>query len=448
VLLNVLTQCIPSPFFEGLWRHPEDRSARGYRSLEYWVDMARMLEDSCVDALFLADIHGTFNVYRDSYGPALRHAVQAPTLDPAFVIPAAAAATRQLGYAVTYSTTFHEPYSAARMFSTLDHFTNGRIGWNIVTSDMRVARGTGLTKPLSHDDRYERADEFVDLAVRLWEDSWEDGAVVRDREADVFVDPGMVHAVRHSTRFFDVDVPHQVEPSPQRTPVLYQAGASPRGRTFAAKYAEVCFVTLSSFQSGREEVSRVRDEAASFGRELRVVHGTGLIVGRDTADVQNKAEDYLRWASHEGLATKWCGWSGVDLGAYADDTPIDSIPPENLYSVRKFLGELPAQRQLTVGDLREYVAVPRRPNRFSKLMLFGTATQVADRMEEWMARTGIDGFNITPAPVTAGLRDLCDLLIPELQRRGLVRSSYPDNEMTLRERYFGAGNRRYSRSKA
>lgn len=445
MILNVLTQCIPAPFFEGLWRHPEDRAAAGYRSLEHWIQVSRMLEEACVDALFLADIHGTFNVYRDSYAPAVRHAVQAPSIDPMLIIPACAAATRWLGFAVTYSTTFHEPYQCARLFSTLDHLTGGRVGWNIVTSDMRVAAGTGLARDLSHDERYERADEFVDIAVRLWEDSWADGAVVCDPASDTFADPALVRPVRHKSRWFDIDTPHQCEPSPQRTPVLYQAGASPRGRAFAARHAEVAFVTLSSFQRGRAEVDQLRAAAAAAGRQLTVLQGTGLLLAPSEEQARARADEYLRLASREGLVTKWCAWAGVDLAAYPDDTPVSGIPQDNLHSVRKFLAELADGREVTVGDLREQIAVPRRPHRFGKLLLFGTPAQVADRMEEWLTRTGVDGFNLTPVPATAGLRDLCELLVPELQKRGLMRTAYPENELTLRERYFGPGARRYQR---
>jgi FMN-dependent oxidoreductase (nitrilotriacetate monooxygenase family) len=331
------------------------------------------------------------------------------------------------------------------MFSTLDHLTGGRIGWNIVTSDMRVARGTGLTKDLPHDDRYDRADDFVTAAVRLWEDSWQDDAVVLDREGDLFADPQRVHTITHDSKWFSINVPHQCEPSPQRTPVLYQAGSSPRGRAFAASHAEVAFVTLSSFQHGKAEVDLLRAEAERMGRPLKILHGTGLIVGRTETEARQKAEDYVKLASREGLTAKWCGWAGLDLAAWPDDTPISKIPQDNLHSVRKFLAEISTDREVTVGDLREHVAVPRRPNRFSRLMLCGTPAQVADRMQEWMRRTGIDGFNITPAPTTSGMHDLCELLVPELQRRGLMRASYPPDETTLRERYFGTGRRRYQR---
>lgn len=227
--LNVLSQCTPVPLFDGMWRDPGDRSATGYRSLDYWTWLAGRLEAACVDALFLADIHGVFDVYRNSWRPAVRHGVQVPVVDPMLVVAALAATTRRLGLAVTYSTSYHAPYQCARLFSSLDHLTEGRIGWNIVISDTRLGVRAGLCEYLPHDDRYARADEYVELVRRMWEESWSDGAVVRDAERDVFTDDALVRAVRHQGSYFHMDTPHSCEPSPQRTPVLYQAGASARG---------------------------------------------------------------------------------------------------------------------------------------------------------------------------------------------------------------------------
>src|SRR5690606_11967525 len=250
-----------------------------------------------------------------SFAPAVRHSVQVPAIDPVLVVPAVAAVTRHLGLAVTYSTSYHAPYQCARVFSTLDHLTGGRIGWNIVTSDLRLARGTGMAQQLPHDQRYDRADEYLDLVVRLWEESWEDGAVVRDAGSDTFADPAAVHRIDHDGRWFHLSAPHQCEPSPQRTPVLYQAGASPRGVAFAARHAEVVFVTLSGFKEGRARVTQLREQAERHGRDpgrLRVLQGMCLIVAEDAAQARARAADYLRLSSRGGLLTKWCGWSGVD----------------------------------------------------------------------------------------------------------------------------------------
>jgi FMN-dependent oxidoreductase (nitrilotriacetate monooxygenase family) len=447
--LNVLSQCIPSPMFEGLWRHPEDETATGYRSAEHWINIARQLEECCIDALFFADIHGVYDIYQDSTSPAIRHSVQVPAIDPVLVIPAAAAMTRNLGFAVTYSTSYHAPYNCARVFSTLDHLTGGRIGWNIVTSDLRLARRTGLSPPVPHDERYDRADEFVDLAVRLWEDSWQDDAVRREAGSDTFADPARVHEIRHQGRWFDMAAPHQCEPSPQRTPVLYQAGSSSRGLDFAARHAEVAFVTLSGFRQGRELVDDLRRRAAACGRDparLKILQGMCLIVAPDSEQAQARADDYLRYSSRGGLLTKWCGWSGVDLAAYPDDVELSAVRGQDLHSVAGFVQQAAGRPDVTVGDLRDYVAVPQRPHPYARLMLFGTPEQVANRMEEWMERTGVDGFNLMPCPPTLGIRDLCELLVPELQQRGLLRKAYDPAERTLRERYFGPDQGRYQRA--
>ena len=446
--LNVLTQCIPAPLFEGTWRHPDDETATGYRSLEYWLSIARQLESSCLDAIFFADTHGVYDVYQGSHAPAVRHSMQVPAIDPVLVIPAAATVTRHLGFAVTYSTSYHSPYQCARLFSSLDHLTGGRVGWNIVTSDLKLSRRTGLAPEIPHDERYDRADEYLDLVIRLWEESWEDNAVVRDAASDVFADPDRVHPVAHRGRWFDVSAPHQCEPSPQRTPVLYQAGSSTRGRAFAARHAEVVFVALSGLRQGRAEVADVRRQADLLGRDpvqLKILQGMCLIVAEDEKQAQARADDYLRLSSRGGLLAKWCGWSGLDLAAYPDDMPISELQGDDLHSVFGFLGQAAPGRQLTVANLRDIVAVPQRPHGHARLTLFGTPEQVANRMEEWIDRTGIDGFNLMPCPPSRGIRDLCELLVPELQRRGLMRKSYDPAQRTLRERYLGAGRRRYQR---
>ncbi|HEV2371926.1 MAG TPA: LLM class flavin-dependent oxidoreductase [Streptosporangiaceae bacterium] len=442
--LNVFTQCSPSPQFKGFWRHPADRSATGYRSLEYWTDLATRLEQACVDALFFADIHGAYDVYRGSWQTAVKHAVQIPSIDPALVIPACAAVTRSLGFAVTYSTTYHPPYECARLFSSLDHLTRGRIGWNIVTSYLRSAEGNGLGCYLDHDERYDRADEYVAVARALWEQSWETGAVVRDAATDTFADPAMVHEVNHAGRWFSVRGPHQCEPSPQRTPVLYQAGASSRGLDFAARHAEVVFLTLSDPASGRPQVEELRARVAKFGRDpagIKALQGTMVMVGEDRAEARQRAEDYVRLWSGEGQLAKWCGWMDVDLAAYPDDTPVSEINGQGSRSFVGFLKRLSPDREWTVADVRYLVATPRRPRRNSPVTLFGTVGEVADRIEEWLETAGVDGFNLIPCPTTQGIDDICDRLVPELQRRGLFRTAYDPAETTLRERYFGAGNR-------
>lgn len=444
--LSVFTQCSPSPQFKGMWRHPQDRSATGYRSLAHWTSLAERLEAACVDTLFFADVHGLYDVYKGSWAPAVRHGVQVPSIDPTLILPAAAAVTRHLGFAVTYSTTYHQPYQCARLFSSLDHLTGGRVGWNMVTSYLRSAADNGMGEFFDHDVRYERADEYVEVVRALWEDSWDDDAVVLDAARDTFTDPDRVHEINHKGGWFQVKGPHQCEPSPQRTPVLFQAGASPRGIEFAARHAEVVFLTLADPELGASKVAQLREAARRAGRDPRAVkalQGSMVMVGADREEARARARLYNELWSGEGQLAKWCGWMDFDIAAYPDDAPVDEIRGQASHSFLDFLRRLSPDRTWTVGDVRYLASHPRRARADAPMMLFGTAEQVADRMEQWLTVAGVDGFNLVPCPPSAGVEDVCDVLVPELQRRGLFRSAYDPAEKTQRERYFGAGAGRY-----
>ena len=442
--LNVLTQCSPSPTFEWMWRDPEDRTATGYRSLQHWTRLARQLESACIDALFFADVHGMYDVYRSGWADAVRHAVQTPSIDPVLVIPALAAVTHHLGFAVTYSTTYHPPYQCARVFTSLDHLTEGRIAWNIVTSYLRSAASNGLGESLDHDSRYDRADEYLTVVRALWEDSWEDNAVVRDRETTTFTDPMKVHNIDHRGRWFAVRGPHQCEPSPQRTPVLYQAGASSRGLQFAARHAEVVFLTLSGPRRGGELVRDLRRRIQSCGRDARAVkilQGMLVMIGRTEQEARAKAMLYESLTHPDGMLAKWCGWSGVDLDAFPPETPLSELSVQGARSVVTFLENIDASRIWTIRDAKDFFGSSRRPN--ARTALFGTPDRIAERMEEWLDRTDLDGFNLFPCPPSSGIDDICSLLVPELQRRGMFRTEYEQAARTLRERYRGAGTIRY-----
>jgi FMN-dependent oxidoreductase (nitrilotriacetate monooxygenase family) len=444
--LNLFTQCSPSPQFAGLWRHPEDRTVSGYRSLQYWTSLAQRLEAACIDVLFFGDSHGVFDVYRASPDPAIQDAVQVPSIAPLLVLSAAANVTQNLGFAVTYSTTHHAPYECARVFSSLDHLTQGRIAWNIVTSFLQSATANGIGEDLPHNDRYDRADEYIEIVRSLWEKSWDDDAVVHDHARNMFTDPAKVHEIRHEGKWFRVRGPHQCEPSLQRTPVLYQAGASSRGADFAARHAEVVFVTLPDLKSGAEQVAGLRQRAANHGRgpnSMKILQGSLVMLGRTREEARKKAELIALLINPEGEFAKWCAWTGFNMAAYSDDVLLSEICSEASKSTLRLLQQASPERHWTVGDLRSFLSMGWRPRR--RNALFGTPGEVADQMEEWIANTGVDGFNLLPCPPSSGIDDICDLLVPELQRRGLFRKAYDPAERTLRERYFGTGHRYYGR---
>ncbi|HEV7480382.1 MAG TPA: NtaA/DmoA family FMN-dependent monooxygenase, partial [Roseiarcus sp.] len=227
----------------GLWRHPRDRS-REYRRLDGWIELAKTLERGLFDGLFLADVLGVYDVFGGNPDSALRHATQTPVNDPLLLVPAMAAATKHLGFGVTVTLSYEPPFPFARRMSTLDHLTEGRIGWNVVTGYLdSAAKGSGHNGQRPHDERYAVAEDYMEVVYKLWEGSWADDAVVADVESGVFTRPERVRRVQHDGPHYKLDALHLSEPSPQRTPVLYQAGTSPAGRAFAARHAECVFMS-------------------------------------------------------------------------------------------------------------------------------------------------------------------------------------------------------------
>ncbi len=424
--LNAFSQCCPISQNIGQWKNPNDKMSDGYLDVEVWVEMAKILERGCFDAFFLADIHGLYDGYGGTWEAAVQYAVQAPGLDPMPLIPAMAMATKNLGFAVTYSTTFHAPYECARAFSSLDHYTNGRIGWNIVTSYVKNTQANGLGTFLPHDERYDRAEEYMDVVYKLLEQSWGGDAIVRDIERDMYVDPAKVRSIDHEGEHFSVVGPLMCEPSPQRTPVLYQAGASPRGLDFGAKHAEAIFMGARGADQ-QEYVSSFRERVAGFGRDphgVKMLMSFTPVVGETEADAKRKHEDTRQYQSFEGQLALYGGWTGIDLKGVEPDTPLGEVDSDGMRA---------AAIRMRGKTVRELLA-QRMDNRW-----VGSPAQIADRMEEAM-ETGIDGFIVQPVIQPRSHEEFVDLVVPELQRRGALRREYEPGE-TLRERYFGKGHR-------
>lgn len=421
----------------GLWAHPRDRSWQ-YKDLEYWTELAALLERGKFDGLFIADVLGVYDVYRGSVATALHHSTQVPVNDPIQLVPAMALVTKHLGFGLTASTSFEHPYTFARRLSTLDHLTKGRLGWNIVTSYLESgARNLGLAGQVDHDRRYDVADEYLEVCYKLWEGSWEDGAVLRDRDKRVFTDPGKVHPIAHRGRYFDVPGIHLCEPSPQRTPVLYQAGASSRGLAFASGNAECLFVATPSKAVLKKSVADIRRGVAAAGRDPRSVlifNLQTLIVDETDAKAHAKHDEYRQYVNYDGALALGSGWLGIDFSTYARDEPLRHIRTNAVQSSVDAFSSADPNKVWTVRELADWIGI----GGLGPVFVGGPAT-VADLLEEWVADTDVDGFNLAYAVTPETFEDIVEYLVPELQRRGVYKKDYAEG--TLREKLLGEGPR-------
>ncbi|GAA5053472.1 LLM class flavin-dependent oxidoreductase [Nocardia callitridis] len=419
----------------GLWRHPEDQGHR-YNTLGYWTELARTLEEGGFDALFLADVLGTYDVYGGSRDAAVADAAQFPVNDPTLAISAMAAVTEKLGFGVTVSLTYEQPYAFARRISTLDHLTEGRVAWNIVTSYLdSAARNLGLDRQIPHDQRYEIAEEYLEVCYKLWEGSWESDAVVRDQERGVYTDPAKVHDIEHKGKYFTVPGAFLCEPSPQRTPVLFQAGASPRGVRFAAGHAEAVFVSGPSPEVVRGPVRALREAAEAAGRDPRSIKVFTMltpVVAETSEAAQEKLRSYQELVSVEGAFALFGGWTGVDLSEYDPDEPLRYVETDaNRSALAAFTSE-GGGRAWTPRELAADIGIGGRGP-----VVTGSPTEIADELERWVDEADIDGFNLAYVTTPGTFEDFARLVVPELRRRGRVPSN--TETATLRERLTGAG---------
>ena len=422
----------------GLWTHPDDRSSQ-YNRLSYWLDLAKTLERGRFDGLFLADVLGVYDVYGGNVDAALRNAAQVPVNDPLMLVSAMASVTEHLGFGITCTLSYEPPYTFARRMSTLDHLTDGRIGWNIVTGYLdSAARGMGKAQQTAHDDRYDVAEEYMEVVYRLWEGSWEDGAALRDKAAGIFTDPSRVHRVQHDGEHYTVDAIHLAEPSPQRTPVLYQAGSSLRGKQFAARHAECVFISGPSDKVIAPRVASIRALTAETGRdpsEVLIFSMMTVILGRTEEEARAKHADYRRYINHEGALTLMSGWTGVDFSTYDLDQKVQHVLNDAGRTAMDNITRADPDRVWTVREVAEHVGIGGIGP-----IIIGTPAQAADAIEAWIRETDVDGLNLAFAISPGTFEDIVDLLVPELTRRGLYKAGYEPG--TLREKLFGAGHAR------
>ncbi len=431
MLMNAFSMNCVSHIQQGLWVRNDTRQLE-YNQIDPWVELAQILEKGCFDALFLADVIGVYDSYRGGAETAIIEGMQTPVNDPAMLVSAMAYSTENLGFAFTSSVFQAHPFTFARQMSTLDHLTKGRVAWNIVTSYLpNAANNFGHEKLPSHEERYDLADEYLEVVYKLWEASWEEDAVLRDTERGVYADPAKVHQINHKGIHFDVVGPHLSEPSPQRTPLLFQAGSSTRGRSFAAKHAECVFVVDSrrSLTGLASVVSDVRSQAVRNGRnpeDVLFFQGLSPVVGGTEAEAKAKEAEYLEQFSTEGALAHLSGSIGVDLSSIDLDDPLNTMDIGAMRGSIKGLIESMPDRTQTFRDLIR----TRNAGQF----LTGTPEQIADTLQDWQ-NAGVDGFNLIYSVTPGTFVDFIEGVVPVLQKRGLMQKEYTPGP--LREKIFG-----------
>ncbi|KAI1289068.1 HK97 family phage prohead protease [Xylaria venustula] len=445
ILLNAFDMSTIGHLSPGQWKNPVDKSATK-RTLGYWIELAKLLDKGGFNALFLADTYGGYDTYEGSLDNCIRRAAQWPVTDPTIAISAMAAVTKNLSFAITASTSFEPPFLLAKRFSTLDHFTQGRFGWNIVTSWKKAAfKAIGLVNPIEHDERYRQADEYLNILYKLWEGSWADDAINPDPENDSYADPGKIRTINHEGEFFTLNSRHIVDPSPQRTPFLFQAGTSAAGSEFAATHAEGIFVSSHSPVILRPKIARIRELAKARGRDPRSLKFFATftpILGRTDEEAKAKYAELSRYASTIGGLVLVSGWTGIDLSRVPLDQELsasDAHEDNRISSLLEaFTATSPDVPRWTPRIIAEKAAIGGLGP-----VAVGSPKTVAIKMEEWICECDLDGFNIGYVTTPGSFEDVVELLIPELRRRGLYPEAQENKGKTLtaRERVYGKGQK-------
>ncbi|KAF2815550.1 putative dibenzothiophene desulfurization enzyme A [Mytilinidion resinicola] len=442
IFINAFDMFTPSHLSFGQWRRKGDRNKDKRRDLTYWTDLAQLLERGDINTLFLADTYGQHDVYKGSAEPTVRTACQYPMGDPAAPITAMAAVTKNLGFAITTSTSYEAPFVVAKRFSTLDHLTKGRFGWNIVTSFKQSAADAVGLPFVEHDKRYEIADEYLRLLYKIWEGSWAEDALKEDAESEVYADFDRIRFIHHRSATFKLDAPHILDPSPQRTPFLFQAGTSSAGMEFASTHAEGVFVAAPSPHILAPRVANIRARAAALGRDPKSVKVFAVItpvIGRTDEEAKAKYEEALKYASVEGGLAFYSGNVGIDLSKTdldveitPGDVQVDSRVHSLVDSLKYHGNDIPAWTPRNIGKAVSIGGNGPVP--------VGSAERVADVLEEWMDVADLDGFNVGHVTSPGSFEDLVDLLVPVLRQRG--RYAEKGESGTVRERFYGAGQAR------
>lgn len=411
------------------WRHPENERDQ-YNSLEYWTKLAKICEEGGLDFLFLADAWGWADVNGERPEIASTEGLDLPRLDPFIVASAILARTEKLGLVMTGSTLLEQPYAFARKMQTLDHLSKGRIGWNIVTTGTAETAVKAFGVPMvGHDDRYKMADDFMNLTYKLFERAWEKGALTLDKKGN-FADPSKVHRIFHEGPYFRSEGFGNTSYSPQGTPVLFQAGMSPAGRAFGGKHGECMFVGGAPLKRLRETTKAIREQAVASGRSadsVKIMAEFRCVIADTKEEAQAKYQEVLDAQTPEVTVASYAWFTGLDLSAYAPDTPMTDLHTELSQSqVSRFEG-------MTVGDvLKDW-----HEHGVGSKAFVGSPEEVADHVMATAEGADLDGFLISPVIQPGSTIDFVERVLPILRERGVVAESRGE---TLRERLTGAND--------
>ena len=414
------------------WRHAE--TAPDFLTPGYFQRIARTLEDARFHLAFFDDRLAMPDRFGDDFAESVRHGIRVVKLDLIPLLTAMGLATRHLGLGGTYSTTYYEPFHVARTFATLDHMLGGRAAWNIVTSlnDSEAANFGGEAHP-EHDARYDRADEFVEVVLGHW-DSWEDDAIVFDRERGLFADPAKVHRLEHRGKWFRSRGPFTVPRSPQGRPVLIQAGQSGRGRRFAARWGELLFVIFPALAFARQAYREIKDEVARLGRDaelVRIAPAMYCIVGETRAMAEDKAAYIEKLAHPLDALVLLSEVLNYDFARKSLDEPFSDAELAGLTGLQAIRDRVVRLSGKPNPTTRDFVQHSGRGTLAELPRFVGTPKDVADGLEEWFAGGACDGFVLAATHIPGAYEDFARLVVPELQRRGLFHREYPG--ATLRE---------------
>ncbi|MBF7683265.1 LLM class flavin-dependent oxidoreductase [Acinetobacter sp. B5B] len=431
ILINAFDMNCAGHINHGLWTHPRDQSAQ-FNQLKYWTDLAKTLEQGLFDGLFIADILGVYDVYQNNLDVTLKESVQLPSHDPMTLISAMASVTEHLSFGVTVNLSYEQPYTLARRFASLDHLTQGRMGWNIVTGYLDSAeRLFGRQHLRDHDVRYEQADEFLNVCYQYWEHSWQDNALLHDKKARIFTDPSKVHSVQYHGNFYQSQGVFQVSPSPQRTPVLFQAGASNKGMSFATQHAECIFIGGDQIEHIKQHVNNIQQQLLEHGRdrsEVKIFVGITVVTAQTEQQADDKLKEYQSYASPEAGLAHYSSSVGIDLSQYAEH---DAIPYQKTNSIQSINQKFKTQ-EITPHSLKKQHQLGGRYPLF-----VGSGQHIAQQLIHFLDETGIDGFNLTRTVTPESYQDFIDYVIPALQQHGRYKTQY--NTGTLRDKFFQKG---------